>query len=109
MPNPLDQFFDGMESIVGGIEKSRDFAEVPTKDEDAIDAEVVEHRAVKPKLIWGHADGAYHIFEGFALGSVCGSSFEIAEVTERKTEMDGIKIVACGSCLKILHAKYRNA
>jgi hypothetical protein len=101
----MDDFFDGMEKVVGGIEQSKKFAE----ESEPEDAEIVSESRSRPDLMWAHADEAYHIFEGFARSSVCGSNFEPSSITDRKTEMNKTKITACGICLRILHSRYQNA
>ena len=117
----LDKMFDGADMIIGGLEKSKELSDPypeekinrnnDPEDKDIIDAEFTSHigkATAKPKLIWGFVK-EYHLFEGFSHSSVCGSSFELKEITDRKTEMDGSRIICCGICLRILHSKYVNA
>lgn len=110
----LDKMFDGADMIIGGLEKSKELSEPypeesVNKKEDIIDAEFTSSKSIaKPKLIWGFTK-EYHLFEGFSAFSLCGMSFEPKEITDRKTEMDGSRIICCGTCLRILHSKYINA
>jgi hypothetical protein len=117
----LDKMFDGADMIIGGLEKSKELSDpypeekIDRNEDKIIDAEFTSHKSSspssspsKPKLIWGFTK-EYHIFEGFTQSSICGSFFEPEDITDRKTEMDGSRIICCGICLRILHSKYVNA
>ena len=115
----LDKMFDGADMIIGGLEKSKELSDPYPEEKiddtytrhsgkDIIDAEFTHKSTTKPKLVWGFTK-EYHLFEGFAQSSICGSFFEPNDITDRKTEMDNSRIICCGICLRILHSKYVNA
>lgn len=109
--SPIDSFFDGMESIVGGIEKSKEIADPLPSEDNTIDAEFVEAKTTKLDLIWGcdKEFSTYHIFEGFKTSSLCNRHFDPSQLGSRRTEMDDGNYKCCGGCLRSLHNKYRNS
>jgi hypothetical protein len=117
--NVVDKFFDVAESIVGGMEKGSKLVYVEGEEKEEVeDAEIVSEstqllrhspKVIKPALLWGAIGTDHHVFEGFSLSSMCGREFENSQFKYRKTEMDMDGIVnACGTCLRILHNRYKN-
>lgn len=119
--NFVDKMFDMAEEVVGGMEKSKEFAEGPASKDDAIDAEFTETKkdihiytkeSKQPKLLFGVVSNTYHLFEGFAQSGICGQFFEKSDITDRRTEAPGEKVDSranfCCSCVRIIHARYQH-
>ena len=101
--------FDGMEAVVGGLEKSKELAD-PLPDDDhekIIDAEFKSH---KPQLIWGSdkESHSFHLFEDFKTTALCSRFFDANQLGTRKTELDDGYFKVCGGCLRVLHSRYRH-
>jgi hypothetical protein len=118
--NIIDNLFDGMEAIVGGLEKAKEVADpLPPAERDhpdknvidVEDAEFTHQKADKKDLLWGvdREVSTFHVFEGFSRIAVCQRSFDETQVTNRRTEMDDGNYKCCGGCLRWLHNKYKSA
>lgn len=110
--NFLDNMFDGVEAIVGGLEKSKELADpLPPDDEDEINEKrVIDVKSPRQKLIWGvdREVSAHHIFVDFTTTALCGRFFDAHQLTNRKTELDDGNFKCCGGCLRILQARYEH-
>jgi hypothetical protein len=108
--SPLDKIFDVADSIVGGIEKSKELAD-PLPDDNTSDAEFIETKSPKIDLIWGvdKEVSTFHIFEGFKTTALCNRFFDPGQLMSRKTEMDDGAFKCCGGCLRSLQNKYKHA
>lgn len=115
--SPLDKMFDGMEAVVGGLERSKALSD-PLPNEDIEDAEYTDYRnpersdniEEKKDLLWGLDKEAlaFHIFEGFGKTSLCNRHFDASQLSSRRTEMEDGFYKCCGGCLRSLHNKYKN-
>jgi len=109
----LDKLFDGAEAVVGTMEKGSEYVDTGDKEEKIEDAEVVSYKPVKvikQALIWGAIGTDHHLFEGMRSDSLCGREFELSDFKYRKTEMDSDGVVnCCGTCVRILHNKYKSS
>jgi len=118
--NFLDKMFDGLETVVGGIEKSKelsgdnDVIDAKFKDikdvEDLNDKDVIDIPESSPKKarMLFVTTTETHILEGVSRSFICGSFAEPIEIISRKTEMNDGPTLCCGTCFRILYSRYMN-
>jgi len=106
--NFLDKMFDGMEAVVGGIERSKELSgDSDTRDVEDLNKKYIEV-PVNPRLVFVMTT-ELHMSEGHAKSFLCGSFAEAVEVVSRKTEIPEGRHLTCGTCIRILYSRYLNS
>jgi hypothetical protein len=106
--NFIDKLFGGMESIVGGLEKSKEMADPLPPEEDDEHDKIINAKSSNPKLIWGVDSevSTHHLFSDFTTSALCGRFFDASQLSNRKTEIGDGNFKCCGGCLRILQSRY---